>query len=151
MGSSAGTKRWYSVRSETRSPLAQPACVLWAFWNTVYVQMTRWAERGVLAAVFKRLRDRGLIASDTEIAMLDSTSSVKVHADGTGSLKKWSAKYRSVARRVDHQGSSAGVGRSSGVEFPLSAGASARCSGGSPAAPAERSEAPEVRDDGPCV
>ena len=30
---------------------------------------------------------RGLVASDTEIAMLDSTS-VKVHADGTGSLKK---------------------------------------------------------------
>ncbi len=41
-----------------------------------------WAECGVLAAVFERLRDRGLVASDTEIAMLDNTS-VKVHADGT--------------------------------------------------------------------
>ena len=58
MGSSAGTQR-YSVHSETRLPLAQPACVLWAFWNTVYVQMRHWAERGVLAAVFERLRDRG--------------------------------------------------------------------------------------------
>ena len=62
-----------------------PAC--YGRWNTVYVQMRRWAERGVLAAVFERLRDRGLVASDTGIAMLDSTS-VKVHADGTGSLKK---------------------------------------------------------------
>ena len=72
---------------------------------------------GVLAAVFERLRDRGLVASDTEIAMLDSTS-VKVHADGTGgSLKKRSAKYRTLARRADDQDSSTGVGRSSGVEF----------------------------------
>ena len=71
--------------------------------------MRRWAERGVLAAVFERLRDRGLVASDTGIAMLDSTS-VKVHADGTGSLKKRSAKYRPLARRADHQGASAGVG-----------------------------------------
>ena len=62
-----------------------PTC--YGRWNTVYVQMRRWAERGVLAAVFERLRDRGLVASDTGIAMLDSTS-VKVHADGTGSLKK---------------------------------------------------------------
>ncbi len=58
MGSSAaGTKR-YSVHSETRLPLAQPTCVLWAFWNTVYVQMRCWAERGVLAAVFERWRER---------------------------------------------------------------------------------------------
>ncbi len=34
-----------------------PAC--YGRWNTVYVQMRRWAERGVLAAVFERLRDRG--------------------------------------------------------------------------------------------
>ncbi len=78
-----------------------PTC--YGRWNTVYVQMRRWAERGVLAAVFERLRDRGLVASDTGIAMLDSTS-VKVHADGTGSLKKkyWrSAKYWPLARRAD--------------------------------------------------
>ena len=34
-----------------------PAC--YGRWNTVYVQMRRWAERGVLAAVFECLRDRG--------------------------------------------------------------------------------------------
>ena len=33
-----------------------PAC--YGRWNTVYVQMRRWAERGVLAAVFERLHDR---------------------------------------------------------------------------------------------
>ena len=34
MGSSAGTQR-YSVHSETRLPLAQPACVLWALEHGV--------------------------------------------------------------------------------------------------------------------
>ena len=63
-----------------------PAC--YGRWNTVYVQMRCWAERGVLAAVFERLRDRGLVASDTEMAMMLDSTSVKVHADGTGSLKK---------------------------------------------------------------
>ena len=126
-----------------------PAC--YGRWNTVYVQMRRWAERGVLAAVFERLRDRGLVASDTEMAMMLDSTSVKVHADGTGSLKKRSAKYRSLARRADHQGAFAGIGRSSGVEFLAVRRASARCSGGSPAAPAERSEAPKVCDYGPCV
>ena len=78
--------------------------------------MRRWAECWVLAVVFERLRDRGLVASGTEATMLDSTS-VKVHADGTGGLKKRSAKYRTLARRADDQASSTGVGRSSGTEF----------------------------------
>ena len=73
-----------------------PAC--YGRWNTVYVQMRRWAERGVLAAVFERLRDRGLVASDTEMAMLDSIS-VKVHADGTGSLKKTVRKVLAARAR----------------------------------------------------
>ena len=90
----------------------------------MYVQMRCWAERGVLAAVFERLRDRGLVASDTEIAVLDSTS-VKVHLLALDDRRAWS--------------------------FSLSAGASARCSGGLPAAPAERPEAPEVSDYGPCL
>ncbi len=64
-----------------------PAC--YGRWNTVYVQMRRWAERGVLAAVFERLRDRGLVASDTGIAMLDSTS-VKVHLLALDDRRAWS-------------------------------------------------------------
>ena len=114
-------------------------------WRSLPTCYGRWNT------VFERLRDRGLVISDTEMAMMLDSTSVKVHADGTGSLKKRSAKYRSRARRADHQGASAGVGRSSSVEFLAVRRASARCSGGSPAAPAERSEAPEVRDDGPCV
>ena len=80
--------------------------------------------------------------------MLGSTS-VKVHADGIGSLKKRSAKYRTLARRADDQASSTGVGRSSGMEFLAVRWASAWCSGRSPTAPEERSEAPEASDDGP--
>ena len=71
---------------------------------------------GYLAVVFERLRDQGLVASGTETVMLDSTS-VKVHTDGTGGLKKRSAKYRTLARRGDDQASSTGVGRALGMEF----------------------------------
>ena len=67
-------------------PLARPACVLWALEHGVCPRWRCWAECGVLAAVFERWRDRGLVASGTETAMLDSTS-VKVYADGTGGLK----------------------------------------------------------------
>ena len=114
-GSSAGAER-NSLRFATRLPLAQSAGVLWALEHGVRPDGRCWAECGVLAAVFKRWRDRGLVASGTEIAMLDSTS-VKAHVNGTGGLKKWFAKYRTLARRVDDQSSSTGVGRALGMEF----------------------------------
>ena len=111
-----------------------------------------WAEWGVLAAVFERWRDRGLVDSGTEIAMLDSTS-VKVHTDRTGGLKKRSAKYRPLARRADDQASSTGVGRSSGVEFFTVRRAAHRHDApkGRQLLQQKRSKAPEVPDYGPCL
>ena len=54
-------------------------------WHTIYMRMSRWAASGVLDRVFQRLQQEQLI--DPEVLGLDSTS-VKVHPDATGALKK---------------------------------------------------------------
>ena len=51
-------------------------------WHTIYTRMNRWAKNGVLDRVFEQIV-RVKIAAFS----LDSTS-VKVHPDGTGALKK---------------------------------------------------------------
>ena len=54
-------------------------------WHTVYMRFSRWAHNGVLTEVFQRLQQEQLI--DPDVLGLDSTT-VKVHPDGTGALKK---------------------------------------------------------------
>lgn len=56
-------------------------------WHTVYTRMRGWAKAGVLARVFATLQQEQIITLKLEAASLDSTS-VKVHPDGTGALKK---------------------------------------------------------------
>ena len=56
-------------------------------WHTVYVRMNRWAKSGVLDKVFEQLQREQLVRIKIEAISLDSTS-VKVHPDGTGALKK---------------------------------------------------------------
>ena len=56
-------------------------------WHTIYVRMNRWSKNGVLAKVFAALQTEGVIQINVEVVCLDSTS-VKVHPDGTGALKK---------------------------------------------------------------
>lgn len=56
-------------------------------WHTVYTRMRGWAKSGVLARVFEALQQEQIIRLKIEAASLDSTS-VKVHPDGTGALKK---------------------------------------------------------------
>ena len=53
-------------------------------WHTVYARMRGWARQGVLVRVFEAMQ---IIAIKVEVCSLDSTS-VKVHPDGTGALKK---------------------------------------------------------------
>lgn len=55
------------------------------FWNTIYQRMIRWAKNGVLDRVFEKLKEQ--IGDPPETLFIDSTS-VKVHPDGTGPLKK---------------------------------------------------------------
>ena len=56
-------------------------------WHTVYTRMSRWAKNGVLDRIFEALQRENVIQVRVEAVSLDSTS-VKVHPDGTGALKK---------------------------------------------------------------
>jgi len=56
-------------------------------WHTIYTRMNRWSKGGVLDRVFEKLQLEQLVRIKIEALSLDSTS-VKVHPDGTGALKK---------------------------------------------------------------
>jgi transposase len=60
-------------------------------WHTIYTRMNRWAKAGVLGRVFAALQEEQIIRIKIEAFSLDSTS-VKVHPDGTGALKKTARK-----------------------------------------------------------
>lgn len=60
-------------------------------WHTVYVRMNRWSKSGVLKRLFEALQIEGIIKIKMETVCLDSTS-VKVHPNGTGALKKQDLK-----------------------------------------------------------
>jgi len=55
--------------------------------------MNRWAKKGVLDRVFEKLQTEQIVRIKIEAFSLDSTS-VKVHPDGTGALKKRPPGYR---------------------------------------------------------
>ena len=56
-------------------------------WHTIYTRMNRWSRSGVMDRVFERLQREQIVRIKIEAFALDSTS-VKVHPDGTGALKK---------------------------------------------------------------
>ena len=56
-------------------------------WHTIYTRMSRWAKKGVLANVFDELQKQQIVKINLEAVSIDSTS-IKVHPDGTGALKK---------------------------------------------------------------
>jgi transposase len=102
-------------------------------WHTIYTRMNRWSKNGVLDRVFEQLQLEQIVRIKVEAFSLDSTS-VKVHPDGTGALKKRAAGHRQVPRRVEHQDSSGCRGCSNGHNFRAVAGARPRCASGTRAA-----------------
>ena len=56
-------------------------------WHTIYTRMNRWSKSGVMDRVFEKLQVEQIVRIKIEAIALDSTS-VKVHPDGTGALKK---------------------------------------------------------------
>ena len=60
-------------------------------WHSIYVRMNRWAKKGVLDQVFGKLQQEQIVRIKIAAFSLDSTS-VKVHPDGTGALKKTARK-----------------------------------------------------------
>jgi transposase len=73
-------------------------------WHTIYTRMNRWSKSGALDRVFEKLQLEQIVRIRIEAFSLDSTS-VKVHPDGTGALKKRTAGHRQISRRMDHQDS----------------------------------------------
>jgi transposase len=60
-------------------------------WHSVYTRLNRWSKNGVLERVFEKLQQEQILRIKIEAFSLDSTS-VKVHPDGTGALKKTGPK-----------------------------------------------------------
>jgi transposase len=56
-------------------------------WHTIYTRMNRWAKKGVLDRVFEQMQRLRIARITLDAGSLDSTS-IKVHPDGTGALKK---------------------------------------------------------------
>ena len=68
-------------------------------WHTIYTRMNHWSKAGVLDRVFERLQQSQVVRIKIEAVSLDSTS-IKVHPDGTGALKK-TARKRSANPAAD--------------------------------------------------
>jgi transposase len=64
-------------------------------WHTIYTRMNRWSKAGVLDRLFDRLQQEQIVRIRFEVVSLDSTT-VKVHPDGTGALKKAARKRSGV-------------------------------------------------------
>ena len=60
-------------------------------WHTIYTRMNRWSKAGVLDRVFEELQRAQVVRIKIEAVSLGSTS-IKVHPDGTGALKKTARK-----------------------------------------------------------
>jgi transposase len=73
-------------------------------WHTIYTRMNRWSKSGAMDRVFEKLQLEQVVRIRIEAFSLDSTS-VKVHPDGTGALKKRPSVDRKIARRMDYQDS----------------------------------------------
>jgi transposase len=60
-------------------------------WHTVYTRVNRWTKSGVMDRLFEELQQSQVVRIKIEAVSLDSTS-IKVHPDGTGALKKAARK-----------------------------------------------------------
>lgn len=66
-------------------------------WHTIYVKLNRWSKNGTLERIFEALQNEGIISIETTVVCLDSTT-VKVHPDGTGALKKTGSRVLDVQK-----------------------------------------------------
>jgi transposase len=73
-------------------------------WHTIYTRMNRWTKVGVLDRMLEELQRAQVVRISIVTMSLDFTS-IKVHPDDTGALKKRSTSYRKVPRRAEHQDS----------------------------------------------
>lgn len=76
-------------------------------WHNIDTRANRWAKAGVLDRGFGALQNSDLSNTQVEPVSLESTS-VKVHPEGAGALKKRSTIYRHLAGRMDDHDLSGG-------------------------------------------
>lgn len=95
-------------------------------WHTIYTRMRRWTKAGVLDKMFEELQREQVIRIRIEAVSLDSTS-IKVHPDAAGALKKRTAIHRQIPRWMEHQGSYGCRGCSNGRDVLPVARPGARC------------------------
>jgi len=69
-------------------------------WFTIYRRMRRWADKGVWPRILEALQTKLNISLDVTALSLDSTS-IKVHPNGTGALKKTALKPSAKAVVVE--------------------------------------------------
>ena len=94
-------------------------------WHTIYTRMRRWTKAGVLDKMFEELQREQVVRIKIEAVSLDSTS-IKVHPDDTGALKKRSIVHRKVTWRMEHPDSYGYRGCSNGRDVQSVARAGAR-------------------------
>lgn len=70
-------------------------------WHTIYTRTNRWAKNGVLDRIFTELQRNQMVSITISVVSIDSTS-IKVHPDGTGALKK-AGRRVSASRAADGQ------------------------------------------------
>jgi transposase len=56
-------------------------------WHTIYVRINRWAKSGALERIFHELQEEQITNKRITVVPM-SSSSVKVHPDAAGTLKK---------------------------------------------------------------
>jgi transposase len=56
-------------------------------WHVIYVRANRWAAKGIMEGIYRRLQSATLATVPIDVVSLDSTI-VKVHPDACGGLKK---------------------------------------------------------------
>jgi transposase len=95
-------------------------------WHTIYMRMNRWAKNGVLDRVFEQLQLEQIVRIRIEAFSIDSTS-VKVHPDGTGALKKRTSSHWKVPRWMEHKDSYGCRGCSNGYSIRAVARQRSRC------------------------
>ena len=121
-------------------------------WHTIYTRMNRWSKSGVMDRVFEELQQAPVVRIKIEAMSLDSTT-IKVHPDGAGALKKKRpASHRQVPRRMEHKNSYGCRGCSHGHNVLVVARSGARCAGGAGLAQSPgRTEQTTSLAHGPCL
>jgi len=71
-------------------------------WHTIYMRLNRWSKNGTLERIFEALQNEGIIALETKIVCIDSTT-VKVHPDAAGCLKKTASRALGVPKADSQQ------------------------------------------------